>query len=342
MQSVVNTDTRAIRRWLYACATMVFLIVVVGGITRLTRSGLSIVEWKPISGTLPPLNDTEWNIEFSKYQETPEYKIINHKMTLSEFKDIFWWEFIHRTIARLIGVVFFFPFVYFLLRRRLSAKLAIKLLLIFSIGALQGFMGWYMVKSGLVKDPHVSHLRLMLHLMLAVLLYMLLLTTSWRLKWRRDPNQKASAEHATMMAAFFILATGALVAGLKAGKMYNTWPLMNGAYYPPGIEYMTPWYLNLYEHPALVQFIHRNAAYAFGAWLLVFCYRRRREIFAAPLRHPLTWLVVVYALQVLLGVLTLLQVVPVGLAAKHQMNALILFTVALYMFIRRQSVADKV
>ncbi|MBV6493392.1 MAG: Heme A synthase [Turneriella sp.] len=336
MQNAASLDTRTIRYWLYACAAMVFLIVVVGGITRLTRSGLSIVEWKPISGTLPPLNDAEWNVEFSKYKETPEYKIINHKMTLPEFKDIFWWEFIHRTIARLIGVVFFFPFVYFLIRRRLSAKLAIKLLLIFSIGGLQGFMGWYMVKSGLVKDPHVSHLRLMLHLMLAVLLYMLLLTTAWRLKWQRDPNQKASAEHLTMMAAFLILATGALVAGLKAGKMYNTWPLMNGAYYPPGIEYMTPWYLNLYEHPAVVQFIHRNVAYAFGILLVILSIKRRAEILARPLSHPLTWLLIVYALQVILGVLTLLYAVPVSLAAKHQTNALILYTISLYWFIRER------
>ena len=339
MRNAISADNRAISRWLIACAAMVFLIVVVGGITRLTRSGLSIVEWKPIAGTLPPIGEAEWNAEFAKYRETPEYKLVNKGMQLAEFKNIFWWEYIHRVIARLIGVVFLFPFLYFLIRRKIHGRLGIKLAFIFLLGGLQGFVGWYMVKSGLVKDPHVSHLRLMTHLMLAVLLYTLLLSTAWQLRLGARNDQKNKGGWITVIAAFILLASGALVAGLKAGKMYNTFPLMNGAYFPPGVEWLSPSWTNLYENPAIVQFLHRNLAYLFGMIVIVQVYQRRSEIAAAGIRHPLSLLVIVYALQVLLGVLTLLNAVPVSLGAIHQANALLLYSAALYAFTRDRYLA---
>lgn len=334
MQKVNSPDNTAIARWLLVCAAIVFCIVVVGGITRLTRSGLSIVEWKPFTGTLPPLGEAQWNEEFSKYRETPEYKLVNRGMQLEEFKNIFWWEYIHRVLARLIGLAFLLPFLWFLLRKKIHGFMAGKLALVFALGGLQGFVGWYMVKSGLVKDPHVSHLRLMSHLLLAVLLYGTLIYTAWQFKSGQSKVRKTAIGWLNVVMVFLLLASGALVAGLKAGKIYNTFPLMNGSYFPPGVEWMSPFIANLYDNPALVQFIHRNIAYALGMSLAVQVYFHRAEVRAVKFRHPLVLFLSVYLLQVLLGVLTLLNSVPVLLGALHQANAIMLFSIALYLMFR--------
>ncbi len=329
-----NTDAQKLLiRWLYVCAAVVFLIVIVGGITRLTRSGLSIVEWKPVSGVIPPITETDWHTEFDKYKQTPEYRHINHAMSLDEFKNIFWWEFIHRILARLIGIVFFIPFVWFFFKRQIHKPLAIRLAFIFLLGGFQGFLGWYMVKSGLVKDPHVSHLRLMSHLMTAVLIYALILMTAWGLKTPARERGPSGGAWIVAVFAFLILASGALVAGLHAGKMYNTFPLMNGAFFPPGITWLEPGYTNLYDHPAVVQFIHRNLAYAFGFLILWQLWRERKRL---TLLNPAVLLAAVYLLQVTLGVLTLLHAVPVSLGALHQTNALLLFTASLWMWAARR------
>jgi len=327
-----NTDsrkpaTKSVRYWLYACAAIVFAIVVIGGITRLTRSGLSITEWKPVSGVVPPLSEAHWQSEFDKYKATPEYHHVNRGMSLDEFKNIYWWEFIHRIFARLVGVVFLIPFLWFLYKRQISRALGVRLAFVFFLGGFQGFLGWYMVKSGLVNDPHVSHLRLMSHLMTAVLIYALMLMTAWGLKTESRERKRSTGAAVMVAFAFLILASGALVAGLKAGKMYNTFPLMNGAYFPPGTEWLSPGYTNFYNNPGVVQFEHRNLAYAFGlllAWL-VWCERKNLSF-----KHPLVLVIGAYILQVLLGVLTLLHAVPVSLGALHQTNALILFTTALW------------
>lgn len=323
-----NTDSqKPVRYWLYACAAIVFAIVVIGGITRLTRSGLSITEWKPVSGVVPPLTAAHWQSEFDKYKATPEYHHVNRGMSLDEFKNIYWWEFIHRIFARLVGVVFLIPFLWFLYRRQISRALGARLAFVFLLGGFQGFLGWYMVKSGLVNDPHVSHLRLMSHLMTAVLIYALILMTAWGLKTESRERQHSFGAAAMVAFAFLILASGALVAGLKAGKMYNTFPLMNGAYFPPGTEWLSPSYTNFYNNPGVVQFEHRNLAYAFGLLLAVLVWRERKNL---SIRHPFALVIVAYLLQVLLGVFTLLHAVPVSLGALHQTNALILFTTALW------------
>lgn len=326
-----NTN-RPITTWLYICAAVVFSIVVIGGITRLTRSGLSIVEWKPVSGVVPPMGEAEWQAEFEKYKATPEYRLVNHSMTLPEFKNIFWWEFIHRIFARLVGVIFFLPFIWFLVRRRIDRTLALRLGVIFALGGFQGFLGWYMVKSGLVNDPHVSHLRLTSHLMTAVLIYALMLMTAWGLDQRPAVPGSRRVAWANVILVFFMMASGALVAGLKAGKMYNTFPLMNGQYFPQGALGFSPVLANFSDNPIMVQFLHRNFAYMLGVF---FCWQLWRERRSINLYHPLAWVVIAYLLQFVLGVLTLLKAVPVSLGALHQANALVLFTATLYLLARR-------
>lgn len=332
MQATRPESQRAITNWLFVCAAVVFAIVVIGGITRLTRSGLSIVEWKPVSGVVPPIGETEWLAEFEKYKATPEYRLVNHSMTLPEFKNIFWWEFIHRIFARLVGVIFFFPFVWFLVRRRIDRPLALRLGVIFALGGFQGFLGWYMVKSGLVNDPHVSHLRLTSHLMTAVLIYALMMMTAWSLEKRPRLTGSRRLAWANVILVFIMMASGALVAGLKAGKMYNTFPLMNGQYFPQGALGFSPVLSNFSDNPIMVQFLHRNFAYALGIFFFWQLWRERKNIF---LGHPLVLIVMAYLLQFLLGVFTLLKAVPVSLGALHQANALVLFTATLYLLSRR-------
>lgn len=330
----VDSQNKPVARWLIGCALLVFCIVVVGGITRLTRSGLSIVEWKPFAGTLPPMGEAAWNEEFAKYRETPEYKLVNRGMQLNEFKNIFWWEYIHRVLARLIGVVFLLPFLWFLIRKQIRGFMAGRLALIFFLGGAQGFLGWYMVKSGLVKDPHVSHLRLMSHLLMAVLLYGMMLYTAWQFLYPQAETRKSRGGLLNVIVAFILLGSGALVAGLKAGKMYNTFPLMNGSYFPPGVELQASFLSNLIDNPAIVQFTHRNIAYLLGILIAVQLYIRRSEMGAANFKHPLVLFFAVYLLQVLLGVLTLLNAVPVSLGALHQANAMLLFSAALWLLFK--------
>lgn len=340
MPDADSTTNKTVARWLFACATLVFCIIVVGGITRLTRSGLSIVEWKPFAGTLPPMADSEWHAEFAKYRETPEYKLVNRGMQLNEFKNIFWWEYIHRVLARLIGVVFLLPFLWFLLRKQVRGSIAGRLALIFFLGGLQGFLGWYMVKSGLVKDPHVSHLRLMSHLLLAVLLYGTMLFTAWQFLHPQTEHRKSKVGWLNVIVTFVLLGSGALVAGLKAGKMYNTFPLMNGGYFPPGVEWHPTLLSNFIDNAAIVQFTHRNIAYLLGVLIVVQLYIRRKEIRTVVFRHPLVIFFAVYLLQFLLGVLTLLNAVPVFLGALHQANSMLLFSAALYLVFRDRRAAN--
>src|SRR3954470_11936043 len=235
---------RAVAWWLLACCAMVFAMVVVGGMTRLTHSGLSIVEWQPIVGAIPPLDEGEWQEAFAKYRATPEFRLRNHDMTLEGFKGIFWWEYFHRLLGRVIGVVFFVPFLYFLARRRIPRDLAPPLAGTFLLGGLQGAVGWYMVKSGLVDDPRVSSLRLAMHLGLAFLLYGLMFYTALGLL---SPLRTASSDEARRRAGFLVglvfvmVLSGALVAGIHAGYAYNTWPLMNGEAIPPEILQLDPW-----------------------------------------------------------------------------------------------------
>lgn len=329
---------RQIAFWLFICSLMVFATLVVGGVTRLTHSGLSIVEWQPIVGTIPPLNRAEWEETFHKYKKTPEYEKVNHQMTLDEFKGIFWWEYFHRVLGRTIGLVFLLPFLYFVARRWMDRHLALKLAGIFLLGGLQGAMGWYMVKSGLVDDPRVSQYRLTTHLSIAFLIFISMMWVALGLLAERT-RQAADRTIAGLrrtgfwlaLLAFYMIITGGFVAGIRAGKAYNTFPLMNGHVVPPEIFMIDPWYLNFFNNMATVQFDHR-----LGAWLLAFLvpwfwWRVRGAAVSSRAKLAATVLLLALAIQITLGIATLLMAVPVALGASHQGGAMVVFGILLWL-----------
>jgi len=329
---------RQIAIWLIACCAMVFATLVVGGVTRLTHSGLSIVEWQPIVGTLPPLDQAEWDATFSKYKLTPEFQKVNHRMELVEFKGIFWWEYWHRVLGRSIGLVFLVPFVYFLLRGKVEPPLVPRLVGIFVLGGLQGAMGWYMVQSGLVDDPRVSQYRLTAHLSLAFLIFAGMFWVALGLLVERSRStgdallrqlQKFGLGLALLL--FYMIVSGGFVAGIRAGKAYNTFPLMNGQFVPDEIFLIEPWYLNFFNNMATVQFDHR-----LGAWLLAFLVpwlwmKLRVAPVTARVRTAANLLLLALSAQILLGIFTLLWAVPVALGATHQGGALVLFAILLWL-----------
>jgi len=324
---------RAVAAWLLVCCALVFAMVVVGGVTRLTHSGLSIVEWQPIVGTLPPLDEAAWLEAFGKYKQTPEYRLVNPGMNLEGFKGIFWWEYVHRLLGRLIGAAFLLPLLWFALRGRIARALAWKFAAIFGLGALQGALGWYMVQSGLVDNPRVSQFRLTAHLGIAFLIYAAMLWIAFDLLFARaGPVSRRLRGFALALAVlvFVMVLSGGLVAGIRAGLAYNTFPLMNGRFVPPEIFSLDPWYLNFFSNMATVQFDHRLIAWLLAFLVPWFWLRVRRE--AAPRRAKLAadLLLGALALQIVLGIATLLLAVPVPLAAAHQAGALLVFSAALF------------
>jgi len=324
----------AVRVWLMVVAALIASIVVVGGLTRLTDSGLSITEWQLISGALPPLNEEAWQAAFAKYRLIPEYRIVNEGMDLAAFKSIYWWEWGHRFLGRFIGFVFFVPFVFFWLKKAISRPLAHRLIVIFILGGLQGALGWYMVKSGLVDRIDVSQYRLAAHMGLAVLLFGFVFWTLLRLG---KSGSAASGANPHMRAAIFIvilvfaqILLGALVAGTHAGRIYNTWPLMDGVWFPEGLLSKSPVILNFFENLLTVQFDHRMGAYLI---VLVVLYQAYQVLRTRPQAGPVLSTVILLAAmagQVALGIWTLLAVVPINLAVAHQAGALGLFAAAIY------------
>jgi cytochrome c oxidase assembly protein subunit 15 len=311
-------------------------MVVVGGVTRLTHSGLSITEWQPIVGTLPPLSAGDWDDAFAKYQTTPEFRDVNHRMTLDEFKGIFWWEYFHRLLGRAIGAAFLLPFVWFFVRGRIPRGYAWPLAAIFLLGGLQGTVGWFMVQSGLVDDPRVSPFRLTAHLGLAFAIFAAMLWTAMSLAFpeRADPaapNVRRARRLAIGLAAlvFLMVLSGGFVAGIRAGFAYNTFPLMNGHVVPPEILMLAPWWRNYFWNMATVQFDHRLIA-----WVIAFCVSLLRWTLRAPqapmrARAGATALLAMAAVQIALGIATLIHVVPLPLAALHQAGAVLVFALAL-------------
>jgi len=329
---MTTTDRRIVASWLLLCAAMVFAMVVVGGVTRLTHSGLSIVEWQPLVGTLPPLNETEWQTLFEKYQQTPEFKQVNFDIDLDGFKGIFWWEYFHRLLGRTIGLVFLLPFLWFLLRRRLERRLAWQLGGIFLLGALQGALGWYMVASGLIDNPRVSHFRLTAHLGMALAIFAAELWLALRLLSANAPATGRLGRPALGLAAlvYLMALTGGFVAGLRAGYAYNTFPLMNGHLVPPEILMLEPWWQNFLYNFATVQFVHRGIA-----WLLILLvpwlwWRARQEPLDAQARLACNLLLALLAVQVTLGIVTLVNGVPLVPAAAHQGGAVLVLGAALW------------
>jgi cytochrome c oxidase assembly protein subunit 15 len=332
------TARRRIALWLFICATMVFATLVVGGVTRLTHSGLSIVEWQPLIGTVPPLSQTEWTEVFEQYKQTPEFVKVNHDMSLDEFKGIFWWEYVHRLLGRSIGLVFLLPFLYFLLRRKIERAMAPKLIGIFILGGLQGAMGWYMVKSGLVDDPRVSQYRLTAHLSLAFLIFISMVWVGLgivedRAHYFADEGYRRLQRFGFWLFALacYMIVSGGFVAGIHAGKAYNTFPLMDGHFAPPEIFMIEPWYLNFFNNMATVQFDHR-----LGAWLLAFLapwfwFRLRRFSDRRRAQNVATLMLLVLAGQITLGILTVLNAVPVALGAAHQGGSMVLMATRLWL-----------
>jgi len=328
--SRAEPTTRPIAVWLLACAGMVFAMAVIGAITRLTESGLSMVEWKPLIGILPPLSEGEWQRVFDLYRQTPEFRVYNAWMDLEGFKRIFFWEWFHRLWGQLIGFVFLLPFLWFLARGRVSRDLAPQLAGLFLLGGLQGVIGWFMVKSGLVDAPHVSHYRLALHLGTAILIYAALIRVALGILdpaplagWRPEAaGLRRVARWALGLAAVTIV-WGAFVAGIRAGFAYNTFPLMAGHVVPPEVWNLSPWWLNAFENTAAVQFLHRALALATGAVVLVLAARvwaARLPGRAGRVALLLGGMVVV---QIALGIATLLSVVAIPVAAAHQGGALV-------------------
>lgn len=330
---------------------MVALMVLVGGLTRLTESGLSIVEWAPLKGTLPPMSDAAWSKAFSAYQQTPEYIQKNHGMTLAAFKAIFWWEFMHRLIGRLIGAVFLLPLVYFAVTKRISRRKTLTLTAIFALGGLQGGIGWFMVKSGLVDMPMVSPVRLALHLGMAFAIFILLL---WQALGYLSGKQavlkpKAAAMFARSRMLFALLLgfqvlLGALVAGNDAGLVYNSFPTMNGQWLPGEWLDLQPVWRNFIENHATVQWMHRIMAYLAVAALLWHGWTAKSEWKREKVKLHVILLILVVACQVVLGVSTLLYMVPVGLASLHQVTALTLvaITVSYFWFVPCNSNAPSI
>jgi heme a synthase len=317
---------------------MVFLMVVVGGITRLTLSGLSITEWKPVTGIVPPLSGAEWAAEFAKYKAIPEYRAVHLDMTLNQFKSIYYWEYGHRLLGRLVAVAFAVPLAWFVVRRRLPRWLLAPLCGILLLGLGQGVLGWYMVRSGLVDRVEVSQYRLVAHLALALGLYAALLwlalSLAFPLARHRDRVAEVSpiwrrAAEAIIFLVALTMAAGGFTAGLRAGLTYNTFPLMDGRLVPAGYELLQPFWRNFFENVAAVQFDHRLLAVGTAIVLaLVWCAGRRSQL-PKPAHAALNAVLGVAALQVALGIATLLFVVPIPLAAAHQAVAVALLTAAI-------------
>lgn len=324
-----DTSRRAIIIWLGLVCALILAMVVVGGVTRLTDSGLSMVDWKPIMGVIPPLNDQQWSATFEKYQQYPEYIKVNHAMSIDEFKSIFYWEYGHRLLGRVIGIVFLLPFLVFWLTGRLSGSLRTRLLWAFIIGGLQGLMGWYMVMSGLVDKPNVSHYRLTAHLGLALFLLVYLFWIILDLRSNRPgavdgspaPPGIRGLALVTTTAVCLQIVYGAFTAGLHAGWGYNTFPSMNGHWMADAVGALTPFWLNFLESTATIQFIHRwlgTLVLALAVWLWSSMFRSQLD---KTQRLSLHMLAVAVCGQYVLGVYTLVKVVPLVPAALHQAGA---------------------
>ena len=328
------SNLRAVRIWLVIVAALIVCTLLVGGATRLTESGLSIVEWKPVTGTLPPLSQAEWSAEFEAYKKIPQYRELNQSMSLGEFKTIYWWEWTHRALARFIGVLFLLPFLWFLWRRAISGVLMRRLWVIFALGGLQGAVGWWMVKSGLAARTSVSQYRLAVHFMLALFLFSAVVWTVRRLQSRPLPVASARMKNTSwlLLALVFLqLYFGALVAGLHAGKIFNTWPNIDGVLIPSfeRLFFETPWWRNFFDNMLTVQFSHRMIAYVLLAVAIFHAIDARKSRPAAAVARGAWWLLAAMVLQVAIGVATLLHQVPIDMGIAHQANAIVVLTLAL-------------
>lgn len=326
----MKKDNKKVIYWLLTGCVLIFIMVIIGGITRLTDSGLSISNYKLITGTIPPLNETEWQDAFELYQQYPEYQKLHSHFTISDFKSIYFWEWLHRLIGRVIGLVFIIPFLYFLVTKQLSKKTIKKCLVLLILGSFQGFLGWYMVKSGLVDMPDVSHYRLAAHLTTAFLTFAATLWVALDLFY---PNKKPiNIKFRNLITISYIILIiqiiyGAFVAGLKAGLLHNHWPLMNENKFMHHTVYiLEPFYKNLIENPSGIQFIHRILAYFVVISILILWYKTRKMAITKLQKKGINALLILVVFQFLLGIFTILYAVPLWLGVAHQIGAFFLLS----------------
>ncbi|WP_239017340.1 COX15/CtaA family protein [Seongchinamella sediminis] len=323
---------RQVAAWLLLCAAVIFGMITLGGVTRLTGSGLSMVEWKPLMGVIPPIGEEAWQETFDKYKQFPEYQKVNRGMDLDGFKSIFMYEYLHRVLGRLIGVLFFVPMVFFAMKGRVRAGVMPRLWILFALGGLQGLLGWYMVKSGLVDNPRVSQYRLTAHLGLAVIIYAYMLWVAFDLLFRSrsGAHPRAGFSRVLVVLVYLMILSGGLVAGIRAGFAYNTWPLMGTSFVPAGLYAMEPAWLAMFEDITTVQFNHRIFAYLLFGIIHLFAWLAWRDGLDGRGRVAMGLLLAALWLQVVMGISTLLLHVPVWLAAAHQAGAVALLSAALF------------
>ena len=325
----MDSDNRYLVYWLISVSATIFLMIIVGGVTRLTQSGLSMVDWRLIMGVIPPISQSDWLAVFENYKNFPEYQKINQGMSIDSFKEIFYWEYSHRLLGRLIGIIFFIPFLWFLMRGHVRHKWRWRLWIALILGSLQGFMGWFMVQSGLVDSPHVSHFRLAAHLLLAIFILGYIL---WLILDLLEVKRSSVSQGTRCLAVFlmitlaFQLLFGAFTAGLDAGYGFNTYPLMNGKFLADVALSLEPLWRNFAENGAMIQFVHRWL----GAILLAEVIGLSVLTFSTTLRIPSLILLGVTTLQFLLGVLTLIYRVPLVLGSLHQAVACLMFLTLVY------------
>ena len=327
---VKQKDNKKVIYWLLTGCVLIFIMVVVGGITRLTDSGLSISNYKLITGTIPPLNEAQWQEEFELYQQFPEYQKLHYHFTLEDFKGIYFWEWLHRVIGRVIGLVFILPFIYFLVTKQLTGKTIKKSLVLLVLGAFQGFLGWYMVKSGLVDRPDVSHYRLAAHLTTAFLTFA---ATLWVALDLIFPEKKVidkkfrNLVFVGYLVLVFQIVYGAFVAGLKAGLLHNHWPFMNeGKFMHETVYIFEPFYKNLIENPSGIQFIHRTFAYIVVIFILIIWFQGKKLALTKYQNKALDSLFILVFVQFALGVFTIIYQVPLWLGVAHQVGAFFLLS----------------
>lgn len=316
--------------WLLSGCLLIFVMVVVGGITRLTGSGLSITEWKVVTGSVPPLSEAAWQEEFEKYKQIPQYQLLNAHFELSDFKKIYFWEYIHRLIGRMIGVVFLIPFIYFWMKKRISKELMPRLIIMFLLGGLQGFIGWYMVSSGLSENTRVSHYRLALHLGTAFFTFGYIFYVYLREAGNRKFEGTATVPLIMTILVFVQIILGAFVAGTHAGYVYNTWPDMEGEYIPESFTFalQKDGWISLFNNLASIQFIHRCMAYLVTAGIIYMWWKLKEDRDDVKKRAVNIYLFIV-VIQVMLGIYTLLAHVPVWMGVLHQAMAFVLFATAI-------------
>ncbi len=328
-------QNRAVATWLLVLCGLVFGMVVLGGFTRLTGSGLSMVDWRPVTGILPPLTEADWQRLFEMYRQSPEFQKVNFEFGINEFKGIFWLEYLHRVLGRVIGLAFLVPFIYFVVKGYIQRSEWLKYVVMFVLGGMQGLLGWYMVKSGLVDVPEVSQYRLTAHLVSAFIIYAYILWVALSLLFpapeggRKHPWYGRTVAVTSLIAVTII--SGGFVAGLKAGKIYNTFPMMGDFWVPPGLMALEPFWRNFFDNMVTAQFDHRVLAITTFVIVVIYWFRVRKADLPKRARPAVNALLHTVALQVLLGITTLLLAVPVVLGAAHQAVAMLLFTVVLYL-----------